>query len=500
MRFLTVLLLLVFSTILLSKNKLDSLVAVGNEQSFQFNFLEANRTFEEVIKLYPNSALGYYFISRNNLWFYLANKDSVSKKQFLDYVEKAFSKAENEYEEHSDSAVFNYYLGNVYLLKSIYSSTEQNSMDAFWATKKAVNYFEEAIDIDSTFYDSYLSLGTVKYALGFVPGFLGWAISVAGLDGEKSEGLALILKAYENSAFSRIEASYHLGKIYTEFNAEYDSAEFHLGKLVEKYPQNELFLYQYAILQIDKRNLVGAEKYLDRITSDKYKHIFSQTYALSLFLKGEISFKRNEFSKAIKGYQKFISNTNSIDYTGIAYFKIALSYLMLNDELNEQKYLLLARNGNLNIAEDSFANDMSQVLFDKKYNYIDKLIMLAQNNLEDGKYKLVEKKISEARLDSATNQQKFKLDIISVEAFQMQRKYSSSKIILDKYVELDSFNKNEDFAKLLYFKSKQAFSEMKYQLSAEILDLAFENINDNNNKLYRLLVNLNSKINLKTMQ
>ena len=141
---------------LFSQTKLDSLITLGDEQSFQFNFNKAKKTFEEVIAEFPNSSLGYYFLSRNNLWFYLANKDSISKNNYIKYFEIAMLKGELEYEKFPKDPTINYNLGNIYLLKSIFSSTEQNTMDAFWATKSAVNYFEDAIEYDENYFEPYL--------------------------------------------------------------------------------------------------------------------------------------------------------------------------------------------------------------------------------------------------------------------------------------------------------------------------------------------------------
>jgi len=485
---------LVSTISIFSQPKLDSLIAAGNEQSFQFNFTEANQTFKVVITEYPNSPLGYYFLSRNSLWFYLANKDSLSKYNYLDYFEIAKSKGEEEYDNDSENAVINYNLANIYLLESIFNSTEQNTMDAFWATKSAVSYYEDAIDYNENYFDPYLGLGTIKYALGFVPGFLGWAISVAGLDGEKSEGLNDILKAYEKSQFSKVEASYHLGKIYTEYNAEYEIAEKHLSVLVEKYPQNELFLYQYAILQIDKRNLGEARRYLNKILMNDLVPKFHQTYALSMFLKGEISFKENNFEDAIKDYENFIQLSTSIDYTGIANFKIGLSYKMLNNDLSAKKHFILARNGNQNIAEDSYATEMSELYFNKEFSDSEKEIILAHNYLESGYYDLAIERVSGISIENSNIELRLKNDLIKIESYQFLNNFIKSGEIFNNFNDINNFEDLPNYSKLLYFKSLQAFNDRKLSESEEFLELAYENLNKHDNKLNRLLVNLTSKL------
>jgi tetratricopeptide (TPR) repeat protein len=495
MRLPLLIIIFIFSTLtIFSQSKLDSLVTLGNEQSFQFNFQQAEKTFQKAITEYPHSSLGYYYISRNNLWFYLANKDSISRTNHLKYFELALSKGEHEYKNNSENAILNYNLGNIYLLKSIYNSTEHNTMDAFWATKSAVNYFEEAIDLDSNFYEPYLGLGTIKYALGFVPGFLGWAISVAGLDGEKSEGLKFILNASNKSKYSKTEAAYHLGKIYTEYNAEYEKAEYYLRNLVEKYSQNELFIYQYAILQMDKRNLAKAKEYLNKIVFDITSVQFNQTYALSLFLIGEIAFKENRFDDAIEEYKKFIINSTSLDYTGIANYKIALSYKMLNDDFRAKKYFLLARNGNKNIAEDSYAAEMSYKYYEEKFDGTRKRLILAQNFLESDKTDLALKEISKIEIIKSNTELNLKIDLIKIEIFQQKNEFHRSRKLLNKYNQFESFNDFDDYSKLLYFLAKQFFYEKDFAKSEEFFELSLDNLNKYNNKLNRLLVNLNSQL------
>ena len=494
MRFSFLLVLFITSTFtIFSQSKLDSLVAVGNEQSFQFNFEQATQTFETVIKLFPESSLGYYYISRNSLWFYLANKDSISENSFLKYFEIAKSKGELEYEDSEEDAVLNFNLGNIYLLKSIYSSVEQNTMDAFWATKSAVNYFEDAIDYDNKYSEAYLPLGTIKYAIGFVPGFLGWAISVAGLEGEKREGLANILKAYENCANCKTEAAYHLGKLYTEYNAMYDSAEVLLSKIVIDYPNNELFLYQYAILQIDRKELDKAEVILNKILHCQDPK-FSLTYALSMFLKGEVFFKQNKFEEAIIEYERFIEKTTTPDYTGIANYKIALSYEMLDEKLLAQKHYILARNGNHNIAEDLFAYQMGKELYDKKFSDSDKTIIVAKNHFESGKYFEVLEVLKSIDIQNISFEQNFDANILKIDSYQNLNKFEKSALIISHYNENSDISELKQFVNFIYLSANQKYMESQFSESETLLDLAFDDIDATNIKLNRLLVNLSTKL------
>ena len=366
-------------------------------------------------------------------------------------------------------------------------------MDAFWATKSAVNYFEDAIDYNNKYSEAYLPLGTIKYAIGFVPGFLGWAISVAGLEGEKQEGLANILKAYENCANCKTEAAYHLGKLYTEYNAMYDSAEVLLSKIVVDYPHNELFLYQYAILQIDRKKLDKAKVILNKILHCQDPK-FSQTYALSMFLKGEVFFKQNKFEEAIIEYERFIEKTTTPDYTGIANYKIALSYEMLDEKLQAQKHYILARNGNHSIAEDLFADKMGKKLYDKKFSDSDKTIIIAKNHFESGKYFEVLEVLKSIDMQNISFEQNFDANILKIDSYQNLNKFEKSALIISHYNENSDISELKQFVNFIYLSANQKYMESQFSESETLLDLAFDDIDATNIKLNRLLVNLSTKL------
>jgi len=491
--FLLLMFLLGFTTSIFPQSTLDSLVSLGNEQSFQFNFSDAEKTFYNVINTYPQSSLGYYYLSRNNLWFYLANKDAFSKNQYEKYFELALERGEEELDLTPDNPKTNFNLGNIYLLKSIYSSIEHNTMDAFWATKSAVKYLEEATDLDENFFAPYLPLGTIKYALGFVPGFLGWAINIVGLEGEKSIGLNYIQKAYDRSEISRTEAAYQLGKIYTEYSAEYRKAEFYLSQIVAKYPKNELFLYQYAILQIERRDLDLAQKTLSTLFKNCNPPKFHQTYSLSFFLFGEVLFKQNNFSESIKYYNKFIETSTSYDYTGIANLKIAIANYMIGDRMKAKRNLLFARNGNENIAEDSYASKMSEKYFNENFSTTDSLIVLAQNNLESGKYQLSLKLLDKIEKSGLENKSE-KIDEIKIECFQELGEWDKSDGILSQYFPLGKLDENAP-TKIIYFQALNYYTKKRIDDAKDFLETAFEKIDKNNSKLMKLLINLRLKLN-----
>lgn len=489
-------LFLFFNTVLLGNSGLDSLLDLGKEYSYQFEFQKAQKIYDEINQKYPNSPFAHHYLSQNYLWFYLGSKDSLYENLYKKYSEDALIKAEVLYDIDEDNPKLNNLIGNIYLLKSMLHATEGNSADAFWAIKSSVSYFEDAVELDENYYDPYLGLGTIKYALSFVPGFLGWAISITGLSGNKEEGLRLVKLAYDRGKSAETEAAYHLAKIYTEYNAEYDSAKIYLDYLIKEYPENTLFLYQYSLLLLDMKELENAEGNLIKII-DADNEKFSQTNSFAIFLRAEIAFKQNNFKKAILLYDEFLLCTKSIDYAGIAHIKIGLCYEMLENSLLAKKYFILARNGNLDIPEDLNAKNESYLFYNKKFTENDRSIILAENYFESGKYLNAIDTISDIDISRLDYDSILNLRIIEAKSYLFLEEIMKAKEVV-KYFQHDQRLSSSRYLAEFYLLSAQInYAESDYILSQGHLNSAFENCDKSDNKLMRRLVNLKSKLRRK---
>ncbi len=378
--------LLFVNTIIPAQKKLKELITSGLNYSYNFDLEKAEQKFNQAIDLYPEYPHGYHYISQLNLWAYLGSKDEAELQSFLTHSELAKIKGERLFEANENDASLSYLLGSIYTLQATAKSFTGSSLDAFWAAKSAVGYYETTIEIDSTFYDAYLGLGLFNYALSYVPGIFKWAVNLSGLSYDKEKGLQYLQIANKKGKLDQTEAAFHLAKIYTDYVAEYDSASILLKKLISKYPKNSLFHYQYAVLKIKAKELNKAEESLQKVLKINHPK-FYQTNSLSSFLMGDIYFKRNNFEKAIEHYKAFISTTRDIDYTGIANFRIAIASSIIGDTVESRERLLLARLGNLDIPDDIYANEKCTQFFETGFSQIYKQVLLAKNNVEAGKNK-----------------------------------------------------------------------------------------------------------------
>ena len=114
-----------------------------------------------------------------------------------------------------------------------------------------------------------------------------------------------------------------------------------------------------------------------------------QITALTHYRKGEILFKKNRFKDAIAEYDIFLETTKEMDFGGISAYNIALCNKFLGNDNEYEKYLVLAKLGNQDIFEDSYAKHKSEEYSSKEITKDDLQLIRMRNNLDAGKYNIV---------------------------------------------------------------------------------------------------------------
>ena len=357
-------------------------------QAYNMEFDSAEKTFNRIIEIKPNSPQGFYRIAEIHFWIYLGSKDPGEYQVFLKFADLAQTRIDKILDDNSKDYQTMYIAGNLNSFRAMAQATNNSSVDAFWSSKKAVNYFEETLELNPRYYDAYLGLGLFDYAMSFVPDFLKWAVNLTGLTSDKARGFRYIKTAFRKGSSDKTEAAFHLSKIYTDYLAEYDSASSLLRNLISRYPNNTVFTYQYAVNLIKDKQFDRANGLLNRVIKLDNKKL-PQVTALAYYRKGEILFKRNQFKAAIAQYEIFLDLSKDLDFIGNAALNTALSYKFLGNEAEFKKYLLLAKNGNQDIFEDSYAAQKSDRYMSNGITPVELKLVKMKNDLDAGLNKVV---------------------------------------------------------------------------------------------------------------
>ncbi len=452
----TLFILLFINISIFGQVRIQNLVQEGMNQAYNFELNAAEATFNKILELRPNSPLGYYCIAKIHFWIYLGSRDPGEYSVFIKFADLAQQKVDKLLESKPNDFQTMYIAGNLALYRAMAEATNNSTVDAFWASKKAVNYFEETLELNPKFYDAYLGLGLFDYAMSFVPDFLKWAVNLTGLSSDKARGFRYIKTAFRKGTLDKTEASFHLSKIYSDYLAEYDSAYTLLQSLSSRYPNNALFGYQYAITLIKDRQLDKALDVLNRVIRLNNKK-FPLITNLAYFRKGEIYFKKNLFRTAIKQYEKFLEASKELDFTGLAALNTALCYKSLGNDVQFKQNLLLARGGNQDVFEDSYAKQKSDKYLASEILPIELKLMRMKNYLDAGKDRLVYDSLKVEITHIDNNEIKAVALSYFAEAAQNLKKYSDVIDAADQVEELNVSSEKWTVPMTLLLKAKAKY-------------------------------------------
>ncbi|MCW8850445.1 MAG: hypothetical protein OQJ81_10745 [Melioribacteraceae bacterium] len=366
----------------------------------------------------------------------MGSKEKEDYNSFFDYSDSVIFKTDQLLKQKNDDPQLIYILGNVYKYRAMAYGSNGNTLDAFWSTKKAVSFFEEVIEIDSTFYSALGGIGVFEYALGYVPALFNWAVSLSGLSADQQNGFTFIQKASEKGKLDKIEYSFHLAKLYDEHLADYTNSIGILNFLILNYPNNTLFRYQAAIEYIKTHKLTKARKELEIVLKINHPK-FAQTNSFSNFLLGDIYFRKKEYKKALEYYLVFLTTTKTIDYTGIASLRTAYCYYFLDNFKEFRRYAILSSNGNLDLEDDKFAKEMSLSILGSGFSDEHKLLIEVENSFLSGDYsgglQLINNNLDSLKVDHILAQFQYYKSSILIE----QKKFDAAEKALNGIDTLD---------------------------------------------------------------
>lgn len=368
-----------------STKEINNLIISGLEQSYNFNWKEAERTFTKIINKYPNDPRGFYYKSIIYQWYFLGGEDKNDYENFMDLSDSVIEKASELLEKNPNNVEILYLLGSAYTYRGIVFTKAENYLNAAWAVKKSESYLSSVIEIDSSFYDAYFGLGLYNFAVSQIPTAFNWALSLAGIEGSKAAGINYLKIAARKGNFAKVEAQYYLSQIFSEVLSDYNKASYYLENLVKKYPQNIIFRYSYASLEIKKKNLNSAKKNLNLILHSTAPK-FNQIVSLSNFLMGDVYFRNNNFENAKIYYLNFLADSENNDYKGIASYRLGISYELTGDSIQAEKYFENCDEGNPDLDDDIFAKRKGEIYFERKIDSLEIKVIKAGNMIYAGKY------------------------------------------------------------------------------------------------------------------
>jgi tetratricopeptide (TPR) repeat protein len=159
---------------------------------------------------------------------------------FHEHARRAVSAAERQIERNPRDAQAHYARGSALGLTASYTATIEGRVAAAFPTaRRAYKAAERAIEIDPNLHEAKLILGTYRYIVASQSLPTRLVAYVAGMDGDKAKGLALIEESARANTEVQTEARFALVLLYNR-ERMYDAALRVIGQLQQQYPRNRI--------------------------------------------------------------------------------------------------------------------------------------------------------------------------------------------------------------------------------------------------------------------
>ena len=223
--------------------ELDTLLRKGIDLTLKQDYAGANSTFEMICIRFPTHPAGYLYRAAVLQTKAMDFEDPIDEVPFDSLIEKGRFAAEGMILESPNSPLGHFYLGTA-TGYSAYSHVERgNWFTGITRGLSSASDFKKAMELDSSFYDAFVGVGTYYYWKSRKTSFLNWA-----LGDRREEGIRLLETAATKGAYNRYAAMSALVTIYLDAGQFRDAIRW-ANQGLEKYPENRIFLWGLAAAQ-----------------------------------------------------------------------------------------------------------------------------------------------------------------------------------------------------------------------------------------------------------
>ena len=144
-------------------SEVDSLILRSIDCTFMSQFDSAMAVLQPVVDRYPDHIAGYFYQAATLQSKMMDYETDLWEKAFYQKIEQAISVGKMQIEEGKHDSWTYFYLGNSHSYKGLYQAKTGGLISGFINARKGLYYLNKAVEMDSSLYDAYLSIGNFKY-------------------------------------------------------------------------------------------------------------------------------------------------------------------------------------------------------------------------------------------------------------------------------------------------------------------------------------------------
>jgi tetratricopeptide (TPR) repeat protein len=291
--------------------EVNKLLDVGIEYLLNQNYDLAKSKFATLEKKYPELPFGKIYLAVTDITRTYDYGEEIKSEVIAKNLDEVLELSENLLENNPADIWNHYFVALSKGYKSYLRVLNGDWLSGISSGLSSVNYFEDCLEMDSSFYESYVALGTYKFWKSRKLEFLEW---LPFFDDESEKGIRYLEIALEKTSYNRNLAAVSLIWIYIENKNFYRAAQI-AEKELRKNPINRTLRWALARAYEDLNPGKAIQIYYELITS--YQKIPEQNHYQELTLKHIIAqqyVKIGEKREALRLCDEILSTQNLSEY------------------------------------------------------------------------------------------------------------------------------------------------------------------------------------------
>jgi tetratricopeptide (TPR) repeat protein len=306
--------------------KVHELTVRGIDQLYNLEMEEAERTFDEVIRMAPNDARGYFFKGMIHFWIFSLNKDPEAYARFFELADRVIAICERERARDKNDLVATFFLGGIYGYRGLAHQRNGSMLKAAWDGRKGYSLLKDAVTAKPDLYDAQMGFGLYSYLVGKVPASYRWLLNILGFSGDVEGGLQALRVAAEHGTYARAEAMFFLST-FLNIENRHEEARAYLLRLIDTYPENTLFLVTAAQWELRQNRVDEALALAQRAVAinNRKKVQIGDEFAYSV--AANCYFLKNDFPAAMTNFEHYLQATENKDNVpNSTYYRLGVCY------------------------------------------------------------------------------------------------------------------------------------------------------------------------------
>ncbi|MGD9161145.1 MAG: tetratricopeptide repeat protein [Desulfobacteraceae bacterium] len=281
----------------------------GIELTHDMQYEKADKIFDEMIRLEPENARGYFF--KSACYYSSYTDENKHAERFKDATNKAIDIARVMLQKNGDDPDAMFYLGGAYGKLGMYYLDNRKYIKAYWYGTKGIKYLKKVIEKDPDYYDAYLGLGIYNYSVSVLPKMIRSLSFLLRINEDREKGLDQIRLTSSKGIYAKDDAKIALINIYLDYENDFDAALQLLKGMVAKYPYNpinkESLARCYRKLKKHDLSVQTLKAALQAESIVKFPFMHSRLY----FDLGKTYSESNEYDQAVPAFENALKISKS---------------------------------------------------------------------------------------------------------------------------------------------------------------------------------------------